>query len=279
MKEMCRSARAFARNGNGAFTMADNRDDNGQLGRESDLAPSPNWPQSGVVRKIAANLALVVILCLGRVLPAETPVAGPPVRYVAIGDSYTIGEGATPDQAWPRLLTRHLHETGINIELVANPSVTGWTTQMAIDRELPVFKQSKPNFATLLIGVNDWVQNVDANTFRQRFVTLVERMLDLLGKEPRLLVVTIPDFGVTPTGPKYARGRNISEGIASFNRIISDESKKRELPVVDIFELSKGMKNDRSLVAADGLHPSAKEYAEWEKLIYPAALEVLSNKQ
>src|SRR4051812_10663427 len=78
---------------------------------------------------------------------------GDTIRYVAIGDSYSIGEGAKPDESWPAVLTRHLREKGIKIELVANPSRTGWTTQNAIDRELPVFAEAKPTFATLLIGV------------------------------------------------------------------------------------------------------------------------------
>lgn len=199
------------------------------------------------------------------------------IRYVAIGDSYTIGEGARADEAWPSVLTKHLREQGINIELIANPSVTGWTTEMAIDRELPVFVKAKPNFATLLIGVNDWVRGVDEKTFRQGFVTLVDRMLELLPDKHRLLIVTIPDFGVTPTGPNYSRGRNISEGIASFNRIIAEEAKRRDLHIVDIFEVSKKVNNDPSLVAGDGLHPSAKEYAEWEKLIFPVALELLQK--
>ena len=200
-----------------------------------------------------------------------------PIRYAAIGDSYTIGEGAKPDEAWPNILTTHLKEKGINIELVANPSRTGWTTQDAIDRELPVFVEKKPNFATLLIGVNDWVQNVDEKTFRQRLTVLMDRMLELLPGKNRLLVITIPDFGVTPTGPKYSRGRNISDCIASFNKVIVEEAKKRNLRVVDIFALSKKVQNDPSLVAEDGLHPSAKEYAEWEKLIFPVALEMLEK--
>jgi lysophospholipase L1-like esterase len=103
-------------------------------------------------------------------------------------------------------------------------------------------------------------------------------MLGVLRDKKRLLIVTIPDFAVTPMGPKYARGRNISEGIASFNKIIVDESTKRGLCVVDVFALSKKMGSDRALVAADGLHPSAKEYAEWEKLIFPAALELLKHR-
>jgi len=199
------------------------------------------------------------------------------IRYVAVGDSYTIGEGAKPDEAWPNILTKHLKEKGIDVELIANPSRTGWTTQNAIDRELTVFVESKPTFATLLIGVNDWVQGVDEKAFRERLITLMDRMLAVLPDKRRLLVVTIPDFGVTPTGTKYSRGRNIAEGIASFNKIIFEEAKKRDLQVVDIYPLSKQMGNDRSLVAEDGLHPSAKEYAEWEKVIFPAARELLKN--
>ena len=199
------------------------------------------------------------------------------IRYVAIGDSYSIGEGASPNESWPAILTQHLNEKELRIDLVANPSVTGWTTQQAIERELPVFLKANPNFATLQIGVNDWVQGVDAETFRKKFVFLADQILGVLRDKNRLLIITIPDFGVTPTGARYARGRNISEGIASFNKIISDESMKRGLRVVDVFALSKKMGGDPSLVAADGLHPSAKEYAEWEKVILPAALELLTK--
>jgi lysophospholipase L1-like esterase len=199
------------------------------------------------------------------------------IRYAAIGDSHSIGEGASPNESWPAVLTRHLNAQGLNVDLVANPSRTGWTTQEAIDRELPVFVAAKPNFGTLQIGVNDWVQGVDAETFRKRFVALVDRMLEVLPNKDRLLVVTIPDFGVTPTGPRYARGRNISNGILSFNKIIAEEARNRGLRVVDVFPLSKKMGNDRSLVAVDGLHPSAKEYAEWERIIFPVVFELLAK--
>ena len=199
------------------------------------------------------------------------------IRYVAIGDSYSIGEGASPNESWPALLTRHLNDKGLHVDLVANPSRTGWTTQQAIDRELPIFVDSKPNFATLQIGVNDWVQGIDAETFRKHFVVLANRMLEVLPSKNRLLVVSIPDFGVTPTGPRYARGRNISEGLTRFNQIIVEESNKRGLRVVDVFPISKKMRDDPSLVAPDGLHPSAKEYAEWEKIIFSVGFELLTK--
>ena len=199
------------------------------------------------------------------------------IRYAVVGDSYSCGEGATPGESWPALLTQHLKRDGVDVDLVSNPSVTGWTTKDAIDKELPKFVNSNPNFATLLIGVNDWVQGVDETTFRNRFSYLLDHMLAVLPNKKHLLVVTIPDFGVTPTGPKYARGRNIHEGITQFNQIVTEEAHKRGLEVVDIFPLSKKMGQDKSLVAKDGLHPSAKAYAEWETIIFPAALELLKK--
>jgi lysophospholipase L1-like esterase len=199
------------------------------------------------------------------------------IRYAVIGDSYSCGEGATAKESWPALLTQNLKAQGVDVDLVSNPSVTGWTTKDAIDKELPKFVSSNPNFATLLIGVNDWVQGVDETTFRNRLSYLIDHMLAVLPNKKRLLVVTIPDFGVTPTGPKYARGRNIHEGIAQFNKIVTEEAHKRGLEVVDVFPLSKKMGHDKSLVAKDGLHPSAKAYAEWEKIIFPAALELLKQ--
>jgi acyl-CoA thioesterase-1 len=200
------------------------------------------------------------------------------IRYAVIGDSYSSGEGAKPNESWPALLTQHLKGQGLNIDLVSNPSVTGWTAKDAIDKELPKFVNSNPNFATLLIGVNDWVQNVDELSFRNRLSYLLDSMLAVLPNKKRLLVVTIPDFGVTPSGHKYSRGRNIHEGIMQFNRIVTEEARKRGLAVVDIFPLSKKMGEDKSLVAKDGLHPSAKAYAEWEKIIFPAALELLKQQ-
>ena len=199
------------------------------------------------------------------------------IRYAVIGDSYSCGEGASPKESWPTLLAQHLKVSGVDVDLVSNPSVTGWTTKDAIDRELPKFVAANPTFATLLIGVNDWVQGVDETTFRNRCSYLLDQMLAVLPNKKRLLVITIPDFGVTPTGPKYSRGRNIHEGIMQFNQIVTEEARKRGLEVVDIFPLSKKMGQDKSLVAKDGLHPSAKAYAEWEKIIFPAALELLKR--
>ena len=201
-----------------------------------------------------------------------------PIRYAVIGDSYSIGEGATPEESWPAILERSLTKSGIAIELVSNPACTGWTTQDALERELPLFVVARPDFATLQIGVNDWVQGVGPETFRARLAQLMDALLKVLSDKKRLLVVNIPDFSVTPEGPKYARGRDITAGLTNFNRIISEETEKRRLTIVDLFPLSQKMREDPSLVAADGLHPSSKAYAQWADAILPAASELLQKR-
>lgn len=197
------------------------------------------------------------------------------IRYVALGDSYTIGEGASEAESWPMVLTNHLNAEGVAITLVANPSVTGWTTADLIANELSVYDTARPTFATLLIGVNDWVQGVDKATFTKNLITILDHMQAKLPNKHHLVLVTIPDFGQTPSGERYGNGRDISSGISEFNDVIKEEGRKRSLPVVDIFPLSKGVKDTADLVAFDGLHPSAKEYALWEKEIYPVVKATL----
>lgn len=244
------------------------------------------------ILNITSSILVLVIIFACGMQNKET------IRYVALGDSYTICEGAKQEESWPHILTERLKKNGINIELIANPSKTGWTTQDLIRHltdELPVFDSSSPAFATLLIGVNDWVQEVSAEKFHSNLNFIIDHVLKKLQatddggqttevKKPnishptsvsRLILITIPDFSVTPEGPKYSKGRNISEGLKEFNKIIMDEAKKRNLKCVDIFPTSLEMKNNSELVAGDGLHPSAKEYALWEKLIYPVVYEVL----
>ena len=204
-------------------------------------------------------------------------IGAPSIRYAVVGDSYSIGEGASENESWPALLARHLTKSNRPVELVSNPSRTGWTTKDAIENELPAFRSARPDFATLMIGVNDWVQDVGPDAFRERFTHLIDEMQKVLPNEKRLVVVNIPDFSVTPNGPLYARGRDISAGLAGFNKIIAEEAKHRGLVVVDIFPISQQMRDRPELVAADGLHPSARAYAEWEALIFPAARHVIGS--
>jgi acyl-CoA thioesterase I len=196
-------------------------------------------------------------------------------RYLPLGDSYTICTGASEKESWPYLLTGHLNAEGINCRLLANPARNGFTTQDLIDQELPLVKTLKPDLVTLLIGVNDWVREVPEAVFEKNLDYILDELQRVLIDKQKIILITIPDFGVSPQGKGYGHGRNISRGISEFNEIVRGQAQKRQLPLVDIFELSQKMGTDPSLVAADGLHPSAKEYAIWEKKILAEAIKLL----
>jgi acyl-CoA thioesterase-1 len=197
------------------------------------------------------------------------------VNYLPLGDSYTICTGAAENESWPLILSKHLNEAKIKTVLLNNPARNGFSTQNLIDQELSLVKKLKPNFVTLLIGVNDWVRQVPIAAFTKNLVYILDEVQKQLPNKKNLILITIPDFGVTPQGKNFSGGRDISAGLTGFNNIIKEEAKKRDLKVVDIFEISKNMKDDKTLVANDGLHPSAKEYSIWEQMILPEAVKVL----
>lgn len=199
------------------------------------------------------------------------------IKYIPLGDSYTICTGANEFESWPTLLTKHLNDKGIKTELLFNPSKNGFSTQNLIDIELPKFDKSDCNFVTILIGVNDWVREVSKDDFHKNLNYIIDYILLKKISKKRIILITIPDFGVTPQGSLYGSGRDISKGISEFNDIIKIEAQKREIACVDIFKLSQAMKNKPELIAKDGLHPSAKEYAEWEKLVFPVAFKLLGE--
>jgi len=209
---------------------------------------------------------------------AMTPSSSDPetIRYMPLGDSYTIGTGTSPDVAWPTLLTDHLKRDGIGIELIANPARTAFDVRNVLDVEFPQFAAEKPTFSTLLIGVNDFVRGHSEEQFRADFVELVEKMLTVLPPS-RLLIITIPDFSVTPVGTQFGDPQQLNAGIAAFNAIIKDEAAKRGLSVADLFPISQTMTGDSGLVAPDGLHPSEAGHASWEVAIYPAAKQLLER--
>ncbi len=225
-----------------------------------------------VYRRRLGSIVFASLLFSGFGAP---PTNAETISYVAIGDSYTICEGVAEKDCWPTLLTRHLVAAGIDIELIANPSRTGWKVEDAIRDELPVFEKSHPTFATLLIGVNDWVHGSGKNKFTSGLKTLLDRMQKELPHPRRLLIITLPDFSCAPRGETYGYGRNIAKGILRYNAIIQKEAKERALTVIDIFPLSQTLCNQEKMFVEDGIHPSAKQYVLWEQLIFPEAYKIL----
>jgi acyl-CoA thioesterase-1 len=199
------------------------------------------------------------------------------IRYLPLGDSYTIGESVSENDRWPNQLTSRAQKDGKSIAIVANPSVTGYTTQDLINNELPQLVSLKPNFVTILIGVNDYVQGVDAGTFTKHLNYILDVVQKQLPNPKNIVLVTIPDYGLTPTGAQYGSPQNSEAGIKAFNMIIAAAAQTRGLPLADIFPTSQGVTQDTSLTAADGLHPSGKQYVLWTNIIYAASRPLLTN--
>lgn len=198
----------------------------------------------------------------------------PSFRYLALGDSYTIGESVPETDRWPNQLAGLLANQGIqtDVTIIAR---TGWTTdelwQGIQEREVtPPY-----DLVSLLIGVNNQYRGYDIQEYREQFVFLLNKSIEYAGGDSdRVIVLSIPDWGVTP----FALGRDakqIASDIDAFNAVNREESQKAKVHYVDVAPISREAFNDKSLIADDGLHPSGKMYAEWAQLALPEAVKAL----
>jgi lysophospholipase L1-like esterase len=193
------------------------------------------------------------------------------LRFVALGDSYTIGTSVSAAERWPDQLVAKLGPAKLGpasptLRLVGNLAVNGYTTRDVIDRELPDLAPLRPDFVSLLIGVNDVVQGVPVETYRER----LDRILDALADgvpTGRILLVTTPDYTVTPAGADYGDPTERAAGIRAVNAVMTEVARARALALVDIHDISLQAATDRSLVASDGLHPSGLQYGLWVERI------------
>jgi acyl-CoA thioesterase-1 len=199
------------------------------------------------------------------------------LRYVALGDSYTIGTAARTEAArWPDQLVARLGPEPPTLELVANLGVNGFTSRDVIDVELPRLDALRPGFATLLIGVNDVVQGVPEVAYRTNAVAILEDLLRRLAPD-RIVVVATPDYTVTPQGANFGNPAAQSAAIRRNNDILHELTTDRRVTWVDIFDLSLRAGDDRTLVADDGLHPSGAQYALWVDRIEPVVAGLLGR--
>jgi acyl-CoA thioesterase-1 len=201
------------------------------------------------------------------------------LRYIALGDSYTIGTSVAPDERWPNQLVARLPVgagTSAPLELVANLGVNGYTSRDVIIDELPRLRELRPEFASLLVGVNDVVQRVPEERFRANAEVILDRLLADLPPR-RILVVSTPDYTVMPQGASYGDPARQSDGIRRNNTILAELAEARSIAFVDIFDLSLRAADDPSLVAGDGLHPSGRQYALWVDLMALRVASMLSE--
>jgi lysophospholipase L1-like esterase len=215
-----------------------------------------------------ATLVIALAACAHAAMPSVREGA---LRYVALGDSYTIGTSVSAAESWPSQLAARAPD----LQLVANLGVNGYTSADLIDEELPALAGLRPGFVTLLIGVNDVVQGVSEESYGVN----VEKILDaLLNSVPanRVVCVATPDYTVTPQGGAFGSPDQQRAAIERVNAILRSACEDRGTRFVsEIFAISQAAATDRSLVAEDGLHPSGAQYLLWVDAIEPTVEELL----
>src|SRR5688572_1532241 len=201
----------------------------------------------------------------------------PALTYLALGDSYTIGESVPAESRWPVQLARALREEGLALDeprIIAN---TGWTTdelEWGIDSAEPL---GTFDFVSLLIGVNNQYRNRSAVAYRGEFHTLLQRAIRYAhGRADRVLVLSIPDWGVTPFARDDKRDpATIGAEIDAFNAAARDVCEHEGVAFVDITPCAR--EHGATMLASDGLHPSAEMYTLWTQQALPVARSLLSK--
>lgn len=197
-------------------------------------------------------------------------------RYVALGDSYTVGTSVAGVDRWPEQLVRALGAGSPGLDLVANLGVNGYTSADLIREELPALDALAPEFVSVLIGVNDVVQGMPLTMYETNLVTIVDTLLARL-PAGRLLGVAVPDYTVTPAGSDYGDPARQHDEIVRVNAAMARLARARGIAFVDIFDISQEAALDRSLVADDGLHPSGAQYTRWVERILPVVEGLLGR--
>ena len=194
------------------------------------------------------------------------------LQLLALGDSYTIGESVPEAERWPVQLVAMLSKSGTALEQPLIIAKTGWTTD-ELSAAIADHKPAGPfQLVTLLIGVNNQYRGRDEENYRQEFRSLLHQAIAFAGQRAsRVIVLSIPDWGVTP----FAKGRDrlkIAAEIDRFNQINWEETDRAGARYVDVTPISRRAARDPHLVAEDGLHPSGEMYRLWSEKILPEAV-------
>jgi lysophospholipase L1-like esterase len=194
------------------------------------------------------------------------PEQGEPLRYLALGDSYTVGEAVQKSNRWPNQLASLLRDAGYEIEDPQIVARSGWTTD-GLAAALQQAEIDPPyDLVSLLIGANNQFRDYSPESYRQELAALLEQSVAYAGNRPgRVLVLSIPDWSMTPVGSQFDR-QTIAGEIDAFNWVIKQEAERQGVRFIDITPVSRNAESDPDLVAIDGLHPSGKMYAQWAAL-------------
>ncbi len=191
-----------------------------------------------------------------------------PERFLALGDSFTIGTGTTPDRSFPAALARLWTQQGRKVVL-ANPAVNGYTTDDLIHDELPLVASFHPTLVTLLIGANDIVRGSNEDRYRRQLGSIHER-IRADAPDARVIALPQPDWSLSPAGSGFGDPAALARTIERFNEIARNEADRARAVWIDLFPLMREQ-GRKKMVAADGLHPSAEAYAEWARALATTA--------
>lgn len=197
-----------------------------------------------------------------------------PIRYLALGDSYTIGTGAS-DEAhnFPSIVARLLAQTTGRQVSLTNPAVNGFTTLELIAKELDRLNGLQPDVVTVLIGVNDLVQNRSSEEYRASLVTIYDRISAFHVPAECVAAISIPNWSVVPAAAQYGEPRLIKAVTNDFNAAARNEACERGFTWVDITGVSTYRLGAPGWIAADGLHPGDVQYQAWAEVIWGAVKE------
>ena len=216
---------------------------------------------------------------LGATSVSDKAVADASLRFLALGDSYTIGEGVAETERWPMQLAAKLRTQGIAIKSPQIIAKTGWTTDELSAAMNGAVLHPPYALITLLIGVNNQYRGRDTENYRNEFSALLQRATHLAGDLPQhVIVVSIPDWGVTTFGQKSGRDtQQIARELDAYNAINRDVSAAQHVRYVEIANVSRAGGARAEMLTEDGLHPSATMYALWAALVLPEARAALSS--
>ena len=198
--------------------------------------------------------------------------------FLALGDSYTIGEGVAPGERWPAQLAARLRGEGIDIGDPQIIATTGWTTD-ELSGAMDAAQFAPPyELVTLLIGVNNQYRGRPLDEYRVQFRALLQRAIALAGGiAAHAIVVSIPDWGVTPFAARAGRdGAQVAREIDAFNEAACAEADGAGAHWVDVTSLSRAPAARAELVD-DGLHPSGMQYSRWTQAVLPVARKILAG--
>lgn len=194
------------------------------------------------------------------------------IRYLALGDSYTIGTGLEHEaQNFPSLLAGRLTQaTRVDVVLV-NLGVNGYTTTDLIRKELPVARRAAPELISILIGANDVVQGSDDATYRARLTQIYETVKSLGLRAARVLAVSIPDFSPLPAAAAFGTPSQLRARIDTFNDIAGSEAASRGFQYADITAISRETNRGDDWLAGDGLHPGPAQHRAFADHLWQVA--------